>query len=136
MERSIVNQPCAVTRGRVEGSGGAKTHTTVIIRPPGLASWCNLTLERETSTSQCFHRVPACSAVLFQLCTSVLSAGFLSAQADTTHPLTKHRKIASSFRDSSLFDIFTLSCNLLKQVRKLSFVTSLGGCVVGWQTLG
>ncbi|MEQ2158735.1 Exportin 7, partial [Goodea atripinnis] len=36
-------------------------------------------------------------------------------QADTTHPLTKHRKIASSFRDSSLFDIFTLSCNLLKQ---------------------
>ncbi|XP_078521642.1 exportin-7 [Lissotriton helveticus] len=36
-------------------------------------------------------------------------------QADTMHPLTKHRKIASSFRDSSLFDIFTLSCNLLKQ---------------------
>ncbi|KFO89944.1 Exportin-7, partial [Buceros rhinoceros silvestris] len=36
-------------------------------------------------------------------------------QADTTHPLTKHRKIASSFRDSSLYDIFTLSCNLLKQ---------------------
>uniref|UniRef100_A0A8C9RVU6 Exportin 7 n=1 Tax=Scleropages formosus TaxID=113540 RepID=A0A8C9RVU6_SCLFO len=36
-------------------------------------------------------------------------------QADTTHPLTKHRKIASSFRDTSLFDIFTLSCNLLKQ---------------------
>ncbi|CAB1352222.1 unnamed protein product [Coregonus sp. 'balchen'] len=36
-------------------------------------------------------------------------------QADTSHPLTKHRKIASSFRDSSLFDIFTLSCNLLKQ---------------------
>uniref|UniRef100_A0A8B9I8G2 Exportin 7 n=1 Tax=Anser brachyrhynchus TaxID=132585 RepID=A0A8B9I8G2_9AVES len=64
---------------------------------------------------QCYRRVPACSAVLFQLCTSVLSAGFLSAQADTTHPLTKHRKIASSFRDSSLFDIFTLSCNLLKQ---------------------
>uniref|UniRef100_A0A803W8S8 Exportin 7 n=1 Tax=Ficedula albicollis TaxID=59894 RepID=A0A803W8S8_FICAL len=37
-------------------------------------------------------------------------------QADTSHPLTKHRKIASSFRDSSLFDIFTLSCSLLKQV--------------------
>uniref|UniRef100_A0A2K5F7L3 Importin N-terminal domain-containing protein n=1 Tax=Aotus nancymaae TaxID=37293 RepID=A0A2K5F7L3_AOTNA len=36
-------------------------------------------------------------------------------QADTTQPLTKHRKIASSFCDSSLFDIFTLSCNLLKQ---------------------
>lgn len=76
--------------------------------------------------SQCFHRVPACSAVLFQLCTSVLSPGFLSAQADTTHPLTKHRKIASSFRDSSLFDIFTLSCNLLKQVRKLSLSPLVG----------
>ncbi|XP_035235887.1 exportin-7-like [Anguilla anguilla] len=36
-------------------------------------------------------------------------------QADASHPLTKHRKIASSFRDSSLFEIFTLSCNLLKQ---------------------
>uniref|UniRef100_A0A674BTY2 Exportin 7 n=1 Tax=Salmo trutta TaxID=8032 RepID=A0A674BTY2_SALTR len=42
-------------------------------------------------------------------------------QADTSHPLTKHRKIASSFRDSSLFDIFTLSCNLLKQVSILAF---------------
>uniref|UniRef100_A0A671X0H3 Exportin 7 n=1 Tax=Sparus aurata TaxID=8175 RepID=A0A671X0H3_SPAAU len=41
--------------------------------------------------------------------------GFILHFADTTHPLTKHRKIASSFRDSSLFDIFTLSCNLLKQ---------------------
>uniref|UniRef100_A0A6Q2Z3G4 Importin N-terminal domain-containing protein n=1 Tax=Esox lucius TaxID=8010 RepID=A0A6Q2Z3G4_ESOLU len=40
---------------------------------------------------------------------------FYCLQADTSHPLTKHRKIASSFRDSSLFDIFTLSCNLLKQ---------------------
>lgn len=28
--------------------------------------------------------------------------------------LTKHRKISSSFRDSQLLDIFTLSCNLLK----------------------
>ncbi|KAH0623001.1 hypothetical protein JD844_030886 [Phrynosoma platyrhinos] len=44
----------------------------------------------------------------------VSATAFLS-EADTTHPLTKHRKIASSFRDSSLFDIFTLSCNLLKQ---------------------
>uniref|UniRef100_A0A8C3XGE3 Exportin 7 n=1 Tax=Cyanoderma ruficeps TaxID=181631 RepID=A0A8C3XGE3_9PASS len=44
----------------------------------------------------------------------VSATAFLS-EADTTHPLTKHRKIASSFRDSSLFDIFTLSCSLLKQ---------------------
>uniref|UniRef100_A0A674BTG6 Exportin 7 n=1 Tax=Salmo trutta TaxID=8032 RepID=A0A674BTG6_SALTR len=48
----------------------------------------------------------------------------LCVQADTSHPLTKHRKIASSFRDSSLFDIFTLSCNLLKQV-----------CVWWWQSI-
>ncbi|XP_050181654.1 exportin-7 isoform X1 [Myiozetetes cayanensis] len=44
----------------------------------------------------------------------VSATAFLS-EADTTHPLTKHRKIASSFRDSSLFDIFNLSCSLLKQ---------------------
>ncbi|XP_077991950.1 exportin-7-like [Glandiceps talaboti] len=41
-------------------------------------------------------------------------------QADTTRPLTKHRKVASSFRDSSLFDIFTLSCNLLRQTQNKS----------------
>ncbi|XP_033633482.1 exportin-7-like isoform X2 [Asterias rubens] len=39
-------------------------------------------------------------------------------QPDTVRPLTKHRKIASSFRDSVLFDIFTLACNLLKQASK------------------
>uniref|UniRef100_UPI00358FBF5D exportin-7 isoform X2 n=1 Tax=Myxine glutinosa TaxID=7769 RepID=UPI00358FBF5D len=36
-------------------------------------------------------------------------------QADTTRPITKHRKIASSFRDVTLFDIFTLSCTLLRE---------------------
>ena len=29
--------------------------------------------------------------------------------------LTKHRKISSSFRDTQLLEIFTLSCNLLKE---------------------
>uniref|UniRef100_A0A6I8RC37 Exportin 7 n=1 Tax=Xenopus tropicalis TaxID=8364 RepID=A0A6I8RC37_XENTR len=47
-------------------------------------------------------------------------------QADATHPLTKHRKIASSFRDSALFDIFTLSCNLLKQASGKSLLLSDG----------
>lgn len=51
-----------------------------------------------------------------------------SQQADTTHPLTKHRKIASSFRDSSLFDIFTLSCNLLKQVPVVALTRWRNGC--------
>ncbi|XP_046851290.1 exportin-7-like isoform X2 [Xenia sp. Carnegie-2017] len=31
------------------------------------------------------------------------------------HSLTKHRKIASSFRDVALYDIFILSCSLLKE---------------------
>lgn len=74
-------------------------------------------------------RAAVCSAGLLLPLHPVLSSAFLSAQADTTHPLTKHRKIASSFRDSSLFDIFTLSCNLLKQVRKPSIP---GGCE-SWQ---
>nr|XP_048684954.1 exportin-7 isoform X3 [Caretta caretta] len=55
--------------------------------------------------------------ILSQLTNEInqVSATAFFNEADTTHPLTKHRKIASSFRDSSLFDIFTLSCNLLKQ---------------------
>ncbi|PIK61768.1 putative exportin-7-like [Apostichopus japonicus] len=36
-------------------------------------------------------------------------------QPDNIRPLTRHRKIASSFRDTVLFDIFTMACNLLKQ---------------------
>jgi exportin-7 len=32
--------------------------------------------------------------------------------------ITKHRKISSSFRDSQLLEIFTLSCNLLKQANQ------------------
>ena len=36
-------------------------------------------------------------------------------QAETSRSLTKHRKIASSFRDTQLFEIFQLGCNLLKK---------------------
>ncbi|XP_027043179.1 exportin-7-like [Pocillopora damicornis] len=36
-------------------------------------------------------------------------------QADSTRSLTKHRKIASSFRDLSLFNIFNLSINILRE---------------------
>jgi len=32
--------------------------------------------------------------------------------------LTRHRKISSSFRDTQLLEIFTLSCNLLKQANR------------------
>ena len=32
--------------------------------------------------------------------------------------ITKHRKISSSFRDTQLLEIFTLSCNLLKQANR------------------
>uniref|UniRef100_UPI00398E7A80 ran-binding protein 17-like isoform X1 n=2 Tax=Pristiophorus japonicus TaxID=55135 RepID=UPI00398E7A80 len=36
--------------------------------------------------------------------------------ADSTRPLSKHRKIATSFRDVCLREIFTLACTLLKEV--------------------
>lgn len=36
--------------------------------------------------------------------------------ADSMRSVSKHRKVASSFRDESLFDIFTLSCTLLQQI--------------------
>lgn len=35
------------------------------------------------------------------------------SEADANRALTRHRKIASSFRDTQLFEIFRLSCNLL-----------------------
>lgn len=39
------------------------------------------------------------------------------AEGDINLPFAKHRKIASSFRDSELFDIFLLSCSLLSTAR-------------------
>lgn len=35
------------------------------------------------------------------------------SEADANRSLTKHRKIASSFRDTQLFEIFRISCTLL-----------------------
>jgi exportin-7 len=35
-------------------------------------------------------------------------------QAEASRSLTKHRKIASSFRDTQLFEIFQLACSLLR----------------------
>ncbi|XP_030756336.1 exportin-7 [Sitophilus oryzae] len=40
------------------------------------------------------------------------------SEVEANRSLTKHRKIASSFRDSQLFDIFRLSCNLLSNARE------------------
>lgn len=37
-------------------------------------------------------------------------------QSDSMRSLSDHRKVASSFRDELLFDIFNLSCSLLRQV--------------------
>lgn len=39
------------------------------------------------------------------------------AEVDINFSLTKHRKIASSFRDTQLYDIFLLSCSLLSTAR-------------------
>lgn len=36
-------------------------------------------------------------------------------KAEMNRSLTRHRKISSSFRDTQLLEIFTLSCNLLKE---------------------
>ena len=36
------------------------------------------------------------------------------SEADASRSLTKHRKIASSFRDTQLFEIFQLSSTLLR----------------------
>jgi len=36
------------------------------------------------------------------------------SEADANRSLTKHRRIASSFRDQQLFEIFRLCCTLLK----------------------
>ena len=36
-------------------------------------------------------------------------------QTEASRSLTKHRKIASSFRDSQLFEIFQLGCSLLRK---------------------
>lgn len=40
------------------------------------------------------------------------------SEADANRSLTKHRKIASSFRDTQLFEIFRLSCSLLVTARE------------------
>jgi len=37
-------------------------------------------------------------------------------QSESMRSLSDHRKVASSFRDELLFDIFNLSCSLLRQV--------------------
>lgn len=37
-----------------------------------------------------------------------------SFQSEASRSLTKHRKIASSFRDTQLFEIFQLACSLLR----------------------
>ncbi len=37
-------------------------------------------------------------------------------QVEGMRSLTNHRKVASSFKDESLYDIFTLSCTLLRQI--------------------
>ncbi|XP_015413188.1 PREDICTED: exportin-7 [Myotis davidii] len=94
---------------------------------PDCLSKCQLLLERGSSSysqllaATCLTKLvsrtnnPLPLEQRIDIRKELLSATAFLIEADTTHPLTKHRKIASSFRDSSLFDIFTLSCNLLKQ---------------------
>ena len=39
-------------------------------------------------------------------------------QIELNRSLTKYRKISSSFRDTQLLEIFTMSCNLLKEANQ------------------
>lgn len=59
-----------------------------------------------------------CPLFIWSLCTWPLLYDLcileLCSQADSSRSLTKHRKIASSFRDLQLFEIFQLSCELLQ----------------------
>jgi len=41
------------------------------------------------------------------------------SQAEVNRSYTKHRKIASSFRDTQLFEIFELGINLLKKAYEM-----------------
>jgi len=42
-----------------------------------------------------------------------------NVQAEINRSYTKHRKIASSFRDTQLFEIFELGINLLKKAYEM-----------------
>jgi len=45
--------------------------------------------------------------------------GDVTTQAEINRSYTKHRKIASSFRDTQLFEIFELGINLLKKAHEM-----------------
>ncbi|XP_026679355.1 exportin-7-B [Diaphorina citri] len=49
------------------------------------------------------------------------------SEADAARSLTKHRKIASSYRDIQLFDIFRLSCSLLSNAQENCKTMTLEG---------
>ena len=61
------------------------------------------------------------------------------SEADASRSLTKHRKIASSFRDTQLFEIFQLSSTLLRtgQSKAKTYLdnleTSTGLLICSWQ---
>nr|XP_053642683.1 exportin-7-like [Cherax quadricarinatus] len=52
--------------------------------------------------------------VLVQLLAQLTAEMNQISESDANKSLTKHRKIASSFRDTQLYDIFQLSCTLLR----------------------
>jgi len=51
--------------------------------------------------------------------TSASCAVLVIFQAEINRSYTKHRKIASSFRDTQLFEIFELGVNLLKKAYEM-----------------
>ncbi|KAK2573063.1 Exportin-7 [Acropora cervicornis] len=57
-------------------------------------------------------------------------------QGDSTRSLTKHRKIASSFRDLSLFNIFNLSITLLREHSLMSHLLQLTCSCLSFDFIG
>ena len=54
------------------------------------------------------------------LCNATFLHSFVVClQAEASRSLSRHRKIASSFRDTQLFEIFQLGCGLLRKAQEM-----------------
>ncbi len=64
----------------------------------------------QTSTEQCIIGIRLLSELVVEV--------NQMDEIEMNRSITKHRKISSSFRDTQLLEIFTLSCNLLNQANQ------------------
>ena len=66
--------------------------------------------QSQTSTEQCIIGIRLLSELVVEV--------NQMDEIEMNRSITKHRKISSSFRDTQLLEIFTLSCNLLNQANQ------------------